>query len=123
MPRTKAASPRESCDPMKQEFHLGHDSLTTGPAFQSKALAPMFVTDWLSRLHHRLGFRNRARPRRRNPLSHFAAQVSLTQLEDRCLPAVNVLGPQALVNSRVAGTQEFSVNSDRSIAVTDAGTT
>src|SRR5262249_51372025 len=43
------------------------------------------------------------RRRRGNPLSHFAAQLSLTQLEDRCLLSSSVLGTELLVNTPGAG--------------------
>src|SRR4051794_5848890 len=66
---------------------------------------------------HPRGVRHR---RRATALARFAPQVS--PLEERCLLASSLLGTESLVNTTVADTQHFSINSDRAMDVTGAGT-
>src|SRR3954471_15539799 len=70
-----------------------------------------------------LRFRGVRRRRRATLLSRFVPGV--LALEERCLLASSssVLGTETLVNSTVAGSQSFSIDSDRSIAVAGTGTT
>src|SRR5438309_1952422 len=66
-------------------------------------------------------FRGVRRHRRATRLSRFVPGV--LALEERCLLASSssVLGTETLVNSTVAGSQSFSIESDRSIAVAGRG--
>ncbi|SIO65013.1 hypothetical protein SAMN05444166_7531 [Singulisphaera sp. GP187] len=77
----------------------------------------MRLADGLTGLNQRLRFRNvgRTRERRGKSLRYFTAEVS--QLEIRTLLSSDVLGPETRINSTVAGIQQFSVQSDKSVAV------
>src|SRR4051812_26238821 len=73
-----------------------------------------------SRRHPQSDFRGARQRRRAASLSRFAPQV--LPLEERCLLASSLLGTELRVNTTAADNQGFSTSSDRTMAVTGAGT-
>lgn len=74
----------------------------------------------LSWLKRRSRSSDRSGPRRSKAQPRFVPQIML--LEDRCLLASVLLGPETLVNTRVVSDQVFNINNDRSMDVASDGT-
>ena len=81
----------------------------------------MLVRNWLRRVHVKIttSGQRRLRQRRSPTSSPISSQVSL--LEERLLLSAAVLGAETRVNDTTSGTQQFSPQSDRSIAVDVSG--